>query len=37
VWALGRLVSREEFDAAKSAAMDSEHDESVREEWQTAS
>jgi epoxyqueuosine reductase len=37
VWALGQLVSREEFDAAKSAAMDSEHDESVREEWQTAS
>jgi epoxyqueuosine reductase len=34
VWALGRLISREEFDAAKSAAMNSEHDESVREEWQ---
>jgi epoxyqueuosine reductase len=37
VWALGQLMPREEFDAAKSAAMDSEHDESVREEWRAVS
>src|SRR4029079_8521112 len=37
VWALEQLVSREEFDAMKSAAASIEGDESVREEWQAAS
>jgi epoxyqueuosine reductase len=37
VWALEQLVSREEFDAMKSAAASIERDESVREEWQAAS
>ena len=37
VWALGQLLPREEFAATKSAAMSNERDESVREEWHTAS
>ncbi|MCK1388478.1 tRNA epoxyqueuosine(34) reductase QueG [Bradyrhizobium sp. 21] len=37
VWAMGRLMSREEFEAAKASAMGNEHDDSVREEWQSAS
>lgn len=37
VWALRQLVPRDEFDAIKRAAMSSERDEGVREEWHTAS
>ena len=37
VWALGQLVEREEFEAAKSAALDAECDESVCEEWRAVS
>ncbi|MBR1169707.1 tRNA epoxyqueuosine(34) reductase QueG [Bradyrhizobium liaoningense] len=37
VWALGQLVSREEFEAMRSAAARKEHDDSVREEWRAAS
>ncbi|WP_298884635.1 tRNA epoxyqueuosine(34) reductase QueG [uncultured Bradyrhizobium sp.] len=33
VWALGQLITRDEFEAMKSAALGNEHDESVREEW----
>ena len=36
VWALGQLVSRKELEALKATASASEHDESVREEWQAA-
>lgn len=37
VWALGQLVSRDEFATIKSAAIADEHDESVRAEWHAAS
>ncbi|MDA9502375.1 tRNA epoxyqueuosine(34) reductase QueG [Bradyrhizobium sp. CCBAU 11357] len=37
VWALGQLVSGEEFEAMRSAAARKEHDDSVREEWRAAS
>jgi epoxyqueuosine reductase len=37
VWALGQLLPREEFQAMKAAAVGSEHDDGVREEWQAAS
>ncbi len=37
VWALRQLVSPEEFAASKTNTIASEHDESVREEWQAAS
>ena len=37
VWALGQLVERGEFAVLQSAALDGESDESVREEWRTAS
>ncbi|WP_374761614.1 tRNA epoxyqueuosine(34) reductase QueG [Bradyrhizobium betae] len=37
VWALGQLVPRDEFVAMKSAAMGTERDESVHEEWHAAS
>jgi epoxyqueuosine reductase len=37
VWALGRLMAREELAAIKSAALDHESDDSVREEWQAVS
>ena len=37
VWALGQLLPREEFATTKRAAMSNERDESVREEWHTAS
>ncbi len=37
VWALGRLMAREELAAIKSAALDRESDDSVREEWQAVS
>jgi len=37
VWALGQLLSRNEFATMKSAAMGSEHDDSVRQEWLAAS
>jgi epoxyqueuosine reductase len=37
VWALGQLVEREEFEAAKSAALGGECDESVCEEWRVVS
>ncbi|OAF08123.1 epoxyqueuosine reductase [Bradyrhizobium centrolobii] len=37
VWALGQLLSRDEFDAMKLVAMGIEPDESVRQEWQAAS
>ena len=37
VWALGQLVPSAEFTAMKSAAMGHERDESVCEEWQSAS
>ncbi|WP_426612383.1 tRNA epoxyqueuosine(34) reductase QueG [Bradyrhizobium sp. McL0616] len=37
VWALRQMLSREEFAAMKTSAIASERDESVREEWQTAS
>ena len=37
VWALGQLVPQDEFAAVKNAAMSNEPDESVREEWRTAS
>ncbi|AWM04183.2 tRNA epoxyqueuosine(34) reductase QueG [Bradyrhizobium amphicarpaeae] len=37
VWALGRLVSLEEFEAMKSAAATNEHDDSVRAEWHAVS
>lgn len=37
VWALGQLVERDAFEAMKSAALDRESDESVREEWHAAS
>ena len=37
VWALGQLMSREAFEALSVNAIASEHDESVREEWQAAS
>jgi epoxyqueuosine reductase len=36
VWALGQLMERQEFEAMRAAALDSEHDESVREEWRAA-
>ncbi|HXH43140.1 MAG TPA: tRNA epoxyqueuosine(34) reductase QueG [Bradyrhizobium sp.] len=36
VWALGQLLSREEFEAMKSAALGGEFDDSVREEWLAA-
>lgn len=35
-WALGQLLPPYEFDAMKRAAMSSEHDEIVREEWELA-
>ncbi|WP_027574766.1 tRNA epoxyqueuosine(34) reductase QueG [Bradyrhizobium sp. WSM1743] len=37
VWALGQLMSREEFEAMRTSAIAREHDESVREEWRAAS
>jgi epoxyqueuosine reductase len=37
VWALGRLVAREEFEAVKRVALGGERDESVRKEWEIAS
>ena len=37
IWALGQLVPRDEFVAVKIAAMSTEQDNSVREEWQAAS
>jgi epoxyqueuosine reductase len=37
VWALGQLVSRDEFATIKSAAIADEHDQSVRAEWHAAS
>ena len=37
VWALGQLLSREAFEAIRSIAMNNEHDDSIRAEWQTAS
>jgi len=37
VWALGQLVAREAFEALRSAAMNNEHDDSVRQEWQAVS
>jgi epoxyqueuosine reductase len=37
VWALGQLLSREQFAAMKAGALTAEQDESVREEWCTAS
>ncbi|MES1148395.1 MAG: tRNA epoxyqueuosine(34) reductase QueG, partial [Bradyrhizobium guangdongense] len=37
VWALGQLLSRDEFAAMRATAIRDEHDESVREEWQLAS
>jgi len=37
VWALGQLVEREEFAALRANAIANEHDDSVREEWHTAS
>jgi epoxyqueuosine reductase len=36
VWALGQLVSPNNFAATRANAIASEHDESVREEWRTA-
>lgn len=37
VWALGQLMPRDEFDAIRTNAIAGESDESVREEWRTAS
>jgi epoxyqueuosine reductase len=37
VWALSQLLPRDEFEMMKVATLASEHDESVREEWQIAS
>ncbi|WFU41088.1 tRNA epoxyqueuosine(34) reductase QueG [Bradyrhizobium sp. CB82] len=37
VWALGQLLSREEFAATRAVSIANEHDASVREEWQAAS
>jgi epoxyqueuosine reductase len=37
VWALRQLLSRDEFEAIKMDAIAGESDESVREEWRTAS
>jgi epoxyqueuosine reductase len=37
VWALGQLVSRDEFAAIKTNTIADERDESVREEWQAVS
>ncbi|MDE2377483.1 tRNA epoxyqueuosine(34) reductase QueG [Bradyrhizobium sp.] len=37
VWALAQLLEREEFAAMKAGALAGEHDDSVREEWETAS
>ncbi|WP_027543726.1 tRNA epoxyqueuosine(34) reductase QueG [Bradyrhizobium sp. WSM2254] len=37
VWALGQLMSGSAFDAMKSAAMSTERDESVRQEWDLVS
>lgn len=37
VWALGQLVSRDEFEAVKRHTMSSERDESVRQEWELVS
>ncbi|MCP3462198.1 tRNA epoxyqueuosine(34) reductase QueG [Bradyrhizobium sp. CCGUVB23] len=37
VWALGQLLSHEDFAAMRTAAMPAEHDDSVREEWRAAS
>ncbi|WP_407186382.1 tRNA epoxyqueuosine(34) reductase QueG [Bradyrhizobium centrosematis] len=37
VWALGRLVERNEFAVMRLHALGLEHDESVREEWQAES
>ncbi|WP_369720234.1 tRNA epoxyqueuosine(34) reductase QueG [Bradyrhizobium sp. LLZ17] len=37
VWALGQLMPRNEFVRLRANAIASEHDESVRQEWQAAS
>lgn len=37
VWALRQLVAREEFEVLRLHALELEHDESVREEWQAES
>jgi len=37
VWALGQLVARDAFEAMKSAAMSTERNESVRQEWDLVS
>jgi len=37
VWALGQLVSRDEFAKSRANAIANEHDESVREEWRAVS
>jgi epoxyqueuosine reductase len=36
VWALGQLMSGQEFAACRTSAIAREHDESVREEWRAA-